>query len=320
MARKYPGLNDLRLCVDRPVPDSARMDAAVIAMAENSDNEPPPIVVRAGQAVHPAEIALLTLKKWENGRKVGVKFLDGSKTQKAKTQKHAEVWEQFANINFDFSAAAKPEIRISFKEQGSWSALGTDCLITSAFPKTKPTMNYGWLKDDTDDQEWRRVVLHEFGHALSAIHEHQNPNGGIKWNLKDVYRVFSGPPNNWTKQQIDFNIVQKYSLDQLNSTAFDPKSIMLYSFPGSLIVGGVGTRNNTDISETDKKFIAEMYRKAAPKAAAAPQLSTKRAPAAAESFVMAAAAPQAMPAGDDARRVSGNVLHGIVKSLQPRLR
>jgi len=43
------------------------------------------------------------------------------------------------------------------------------------FHHHEPTMNYGWLKDDTDDVEYRRVVIHEFGHALGAIHEHQNP-------------------------------------------------------------------------------------------------------------------------------------------------
>lgn len=264
MARKKPNLNDLRLCVDRPIPDHATMDAATLAMAENHENAPPDLVIRPGAVVHPFEMALFTTKKWANGRKVGVRFLDGSKKQKAQTQKHAEVWEQFANINFDFSAGAKAEIRISFREVGSWSALGTDCLAAEFFPKDKPTMNYGWLKDDSDDAEWRRVVLHEFGHALGAIHEHQNPSGGIKWNMPEVYRVFSGPPNNWTKAKIDFNIVQKYSMDQLNATKYDKKSIMLYAFPGNLIVGGVATPNNTDMSKQDRKFIAEMYPKSAP--------------------------------------------------------
>ena len=268
MARKKPDLNDLRLCVDRVVPTEATMDAAVMAMSENPANEPPPLITRPGVAVHPQEIAAVTSKKWNNGRKLKVKFLDGSVKQKSQTQKYAEVWTQYANVSFDFSGAANAEIRISFRRTGSWSALGTDCLLTNAFKKTEPTMNYGWLRDDSAENEWRRVVLHEFGHALSAIHEHQNPKAGIQWNLAEVYRVFSGPPNNWTKAQIDFNIVQKYSLDQLNATDFDGKSIMLYAFPGALIVGGKPTQNNTDLSEGDKQFIAEFYPKAAPAAAA----------------------------------------------------
>lgn len=269
MARKKPDLNELRLCVDRPIPETSTMDAAILAMAENHDNEPPPLVIRPGAAVHPVEMALFTTKKWANGRKLGVRFLDGTKKQKTQTQKYAEMWEQFANVNFDFSAGAKAEIRISFKEVGSWSALGTDCLVAQWFPKSKPTMNYGWLKDDSAEAEWRRVVLHEFGHALGAIHEHQNPSGGIRWNLPEVYRVFSGPPNNWDKAKIDFNIVQKYSMTQLNATQYDSKSIMLYSFPGNLIVGGQATPNNTDVSAMDKKFIGEMYPKPAPRRKAA---------------------------------------------------
>jgi hypothetical protein len=325
MARKNPDLNDLRLCVDRPIPDAVRMDAAVIAMSENNENEPPPLVIAPGQAVHPVEMAIFTGKKWANGRKVGVKFLDGSKIQKKKTQQYAEVWEQFANVNFDFNAGAKAEIRISFKEQGSWSALGTDCLITSAFPKSKPTMNYGWLRDDTDEKEWRRVVTHEFGHALSAIHEHQNPDGGIKWNLKEVYRVFSGPPNNWTKAQIDFNIVQKYSLDQLNTTKYDRASIMLYSFPGSLIVGGVSTPNNTDMSAKDKEFIATMYPKSAPKAAAAaPRMRTKKTDEL-PTFAMASLESAPAPAADAyappaPRALPASLLTGITKRIQGLLR
>jgi hypothetical protein len=122
-------------------------------------------------------------------------------------------------------------------------------------------MNYGWLEDNTEDEEYRRVVIHEFGHALGAIHEHQNPKGGIEWNLPAVYEYFSGPPNNWSKEEIDFNIIQKYSMDQLNATKFDRKSIMLYSFPPEMIIGGTGTPENTKLSVGDKKFIRKMYPK-----------------------------------------------------------
>jgi hypothetical protein len=41
-------------------------------------------------------------------------------------------------------------------------------------------------------------VIHEFGHALGLIHEHQNPSGGIQWNKPVVCRYYEGPPNNRT--------------------------------------------------------------------------------------------------------------------------
>ena len=181
-------------------------------------------------------------------------------------------------------------------------------------------MNYGWLRDNSEEDEWRRVVIHEFGHALGAIHEHQNPEGGVKWNLKEVYRVFSGPPNNWTKQQIDFNIVQKYSLSQLNASKYDKDSIMLYAFPGSLIVGGVGTKNNTDLSAQDKKFIASLYPKTAKPKTAAPRLRSRKAPVVAETLSLAGTAPPAAPAADEVREVRGSALQGIFKGIQSLLR
>ena len=50
-------------------------------------------------------------------------------------------------------------------------------------------MNYGWLTPESAQDEVRRVVLHEFGHALGLIHEHQNPKGGgIEWNRDAVQR------------------------------------------------------------------------------------------------------------------------------------
>jgi hypothetical protein len=53
----------------------------------------------------------------------------------------------------DFAASkANAQIRISFSaDEGSWSYIGTDCL---GIEKTEPTMNFGWLKDDTDADEY----------------------------------------------------------------------------------------------------------------------------------------------------------------------
>ena len=259
----------IRICFDRPIPAEHKLEAARLAASENKRNEPS-LMLPAGVSRNPMKMALITGKRWANGRKLGVHFLDGTKKQRALTQTFANAWTKFANVTFDYEAGPQAEIRISFAaDSGSWSAVGTDALVRAAFLLGKPTMNFGWLRDGTSETEWRRVVIHEFGHALGAIHEHQNPSGGIKWNLAEVYRTFSGPPNRWTRSQIDINVVQKYSLNQLNATKFDIRSIMLYAFPASLIIGGGATPNNTDLSAGDKSFIAQMYPKAALRSAAA---------------------------------------------------
>ena len=120
-------------------------------------------------------------------------------------------------------------------------------------------MNFGWLEDDTADQEYERVVVHEFGHALGCIHEHQSPNEHLDWNVDAVYAQFSGPPNNWSKATINANILEKYSPNGISATIFDPQSIMLYQFPAELFNNHVATPLNTSLSDKDKALIAQMY-------------------------------------------------------------
>jgi hypothetical protein len=172
----------------------------------------------------------------------------------------AKLWEQYANIHIDFVTTTDEQVRIAFQAgQGSWSAIGVDVLNASYFPANAPTMNFGWLLDDTDDTEYERVVVHEFGHALGCIHEHQSPTEQLKWNVEAVYAQFSGPPNNWSKDTIDSNILQKYSAQGINATIFDLHSIMLYQFPAELFLDHVGTPLNTRLSKKDKSFIAQVY-------------------------------------------------------------
>ena len=38
-------------------------------------------------------------------------------------------------------------------------------------------MSFGWLSQDLPEDQFRAVVLHEFGHALGLIHEHP-----ARWN------------------------------------------------------------------------------------------------------------------------------------------
>jgi len=217
----------------------------------------------ANETVRRTRMALIHLKKWDNGHTLRCRFLDGTPTQQAKVKAKAKLWEQYANVKIDFSNDPNAEVRISFKaDPGSWSAVGKDCLNTKYFPKDQPTMNYGWLTDATDDQEYERVVVHEFGHALGCIHEHQSPKESLNWNTAAVYKAFSGPPNNWSKADIDSNILQKYSPKGIDASIFDPKSIMLYQFDASLFTDHKGTALNTQLSPKDKKMIAEMYPKA----------------------------------------------------------
>jgi Astacin (Peptidase family M12A) len=195
-------------------------------------------------------------KFWMNGSTLRVRFLGGTAAQQTKVKEQAGWWTAHANLRFDFNNAPDAEIRIAFDpNNGAWSYVGTD---NRSIPLDQPTMNLGFMDGGT--------TAHEFGHAIGLAHEHQNPAGGMMWNEAAVIRDLSGPPNHWNEAQIRHNVLKKYSVEQVNGTAFDPDSVMLYAFPGSWVQSGQGTHANEVLSAMDKAFIASAraYPRSAP--------------------------------------------------------
>jgi serralysin len=205
--------------------------------------------------------ALITGSKWSSGDVIDVSFLDGDPAVQARVKSAALGWTvpNLANVQLSFRTDTKnTPIRISFQYAGSWSVIGTTCRqITD---QSRPTMNFGWLNSGSADEEVRRVVLHEFGHALGLIHEHQNPYGTpIPWNRDAVIRDLSGPPNNWSLDTIQHNMFEPYDKNETNGTDLDPVSIMMYPIPASWTTNSFSVGLNSDLSPGDKTFIHAQY-------------------------------------------------------------
>jgi serralysin len=202
--------------------------------------------------------ALVKDSKWNAGDTIAISFLDGTEAQKALVRRFATGWVNgLANLNYSWDAPAKDsDIRISFQHRGSWSVIGT---TAKSVPKNQPTMNFGWLTPGVTDDEARRVILHEFGHALGLIHEHQNPVTQIKWNKPAVIADLSGPPNNWDAQTIEHNMFEQYPSNEIAGTELDWHSIMMYPIPKSWTLDGSSAGLNKDLAQMDKTFIQKQY-------------------------------------------------------------
>ncbi len=204
--------------------------------------------------------ALVKGAKWPQGEIITISFLDGQPDVQKKVKSVAQQWAAptLANLTLVFrDGTTATDIRISFRYRGSWSVIGTTC--RQIVDHTQPTMNFGWLNEHSTTDEIRRVVLHEFGHALGLIHEHQNPGGSIQWNREQVIKDLSGPPNNWSPEVIQHNMFEPYEKKETNYTGLDAASIMMYPIPAKWTKNGFSVGLNSNLSSTDKQFIHEQY-------------------------------------------------------------
>ncbi|KAJ7182513.1 hypothetical protein C8R43DRAFT_1228916 [Mycena crocata] len=232
-----------------------------------------------GSPVH-AVVAKLD-KLWENGSIVKYSFLNGTANQQVKVDKVVQEWFLYANITFQ-RVPKDGMLRIAFDpNSGSWSYVGKDIL---RIPNPKPTMNLGWIENNaTITADDRAVILHEFGHCLGLLHEHQSPaRSGTLTLDEDAAYAYYALNQGWDRETIKEQIIDVYNqTDVSNYSAVDLESIMMFvlcqrllqvvlSFANRYFMSAginlqhIEVKPNYNLSDLDKAYMVVNYPRTIP--------------------------------------------------------
>ncbi|EPS44226.1 hypothetical protein H072_1755 [Dactylellina haptotyla CBS 200.50] len=227
-------------------------------LAKDPNFEPPAVMWPYNP---PDKLAISLEDRWLPGSTIKIKFLNGSDIVHQRVIKYARIWTEHAGLSFEFVPKTKnADAKISFGGMpSSWCLIGRACTGKS---QNTETMHFGCLTENSSDEEYSRTVLHEFGHLLGFVHEHQQPNASsIQWNKEQVYRDCAKEMG-WGVSKVDEQILnpkdpKKFKID---ASPFDQLSIMMYPVRKSWVVGAtMDIPFNTRLSLVDIQMAKTWY-------------------------------------------------------------
>jgi hypothetical protein len=184
---------------------------------------------------------------------LGVHFLEGSSDQRDAVRRHASEWisgDLGKLLTFEFDVPRhRSQIRVAFTPQdGNWSYVGNQ---NRNIAPSQKTMNIENLS--------RRVVCHEFGHAIGLQHEHLHPAAGIVWDEPAVIADMAA--QGWSEAQTRSNILTRYGKDAacIGDAQFNRASIMIYPVPRHWTKNGFSVGQTDSISPRDVLCLTGLY-------------------------------------------------------------
>ncbi|TSA57803.1 MAG: hypothetical protein D4R39_01745 [Methylophilaceae bacterium] len=236
-------------------------------------------------AVIPKSVINLA-KTWKTNSTLKVCFMEPEAVDaKRAIASYASEWEEWGSIQFDFGPVSNPRtctakdgsnIRITFRTDEYASYVGTDAEAYSQLDQATMFLS-AFDTENYNTSTYRRIVLHEFGHALGFLHEHQHPSTDCEKQF-DLQRIKE--KYNWSDADIALNLSQLRASHaylrtpgmvvgtdpkegEIGFTNYDKDSIMHYSLDQALFKQPPGScylaQENENLSDLDKKGMAMIY-------------------------------------------------------------
>ncbi|MDO6433000.1 hypothetical protein Q4E93_20500 [Flavitalea sp. BT771] len=197
------------------------------------------------------------IRQWGQHKEIRVFLLDSARPISARLLRTAAAWSKYCNVTFTLTEK-KPlsDIRVTFRSGGYASAVGKEANESPYL--NGPSMFLEGLDTLSDDAEFTRVVLHEFGHAIGLEHELQKSTVKIPWDTEAVVSYYKDLYK-WPREEVYRNIFDQFPVEKPYEE-FDSTSIMVYAVPAELTIGHTFSIPwPKGLSSTDEKDIGIWY-------------------------------------------------------------